>query len=437
MRVNNHFETFECPLERVWTILDDYWLYLIISQTTIIELILILPNILLSGRIRLRGDGMIFSYFGYLMTRGYTPYIDMFDIKPPLVYEFGYVTTVLSGGDPYWQAVLSIVICGAAVVVIVALVGWIVYHETGNPTAAYAAGTVPLVIPRFYTYAATGFRPKYLTVMFGLLAITLLVRRRPFASGASSALAAGFWQFGILFPAVVLWSYKKRRREAGWTILGILVVTVVALVPIALGGSKALLAMIEQVILAPIISPEPTQLDRHLRPFFTRRAGAALPIIVLGLVGTLCTLTRDHSDTLLTWLPIGAAWAIVQVLWLDFDGVGPDIYLLLVVAALGYGLWADQIGDETTAVLAVVLVAGIMFIGHGVLDSYGFIIRPFPSDVSLGRLERLYWMQPEPTACHINRARVEKLFIYALDGSTGRTTCYYDFWRVVRTALGP
>lgn len=429
---------------RIQNNLHDRWLTVLVMQTILLEIFIAAPNFLLAGRPRINGDGMFFLYSGWSwVTEGVVPYHNLVDIKPPLAHEYGALLAILAGGDPYLQSLLGAATTTGAVVVTVALVGSFAYRWVDDARAAYAAGTAVLAYPLYYGFP--GFRPKYFTIAFGLLAVWLSLRERHVFSGASAATAAGFWQFGAVFPALVVGRMAIRRDwpAAGRTVGGAVVVTALVIVPIAFAGLTAVADMIEQVVFLPMIAAEHTPLSDRVSLIFNT-LGPAMPAVVLGGIGALLPaviaakrVALEHPrnwDVPTLWLSVVTAWFLLQVFVFDLDG-GMDLLPLLTCCALGYGSLARFVGERTTLLLLAVVTVVIGLYTAGAINVY---IQPAPWNYESGSLAWRYWERvPPASSCYIKKGTEWYLTHPAKElGLPPGPTCGYNFETVVRIVLG-
>ncbi|MFC7189083.1 DolP-mannose mannosyltransferase [Halocatena marina] len=399
-----------------------------------------MSNFTRSGRPEINGDGLFFLFSGRSwVTNGVTPYRNLIDIKPPVTHEFAALIAVISGGDPFLMAFLADFTTSAAVVGIVVLVGQLAYQQARDPRAAYAAGTAVLFFPLYYSYP--GFRPKYFTVAFGLLSVWLLTREQPAGAGASAAVAAGFWQFGAIFPVLVLGQTAVRRDWSATirSLAGIVVVVIVVILPIALAGILAVGDMLEQVIFFPIIASEDMPLAVRIDKFVAI-LGPAVPAVIIGVLGALLPAataikrrvlnrSRQRADPGL-WLSILAGWFILQVFVFDLDA-GIDLLPLLACCALGYGALGRVLDEHTILILLSVVTVAVGFGGVSP-------IQPGPWTHEVGSMQWHYWTATPPSSdCFIKKGFDAYLTGPAREaGLPAGSTCGHDFERIVRIALG-
>lgn len=416
-------------------IVTTHWLTILAVQTALLMSIMALPNLLLPGRPKLGHDSYFYLHSGWRWTRGYVPYIHTWDVKPPFMHELSALFSLLVAGDPYWLATLAIVATAATVIGIVMLVGTLVHIHTENPVAAYAAGTTVLAYPILYTLAAKGVRPKYYVMFLGLCGVWLATRQRYGAGGASAAAAAWTWQFGAVFPLIILGGAFRRWLEHGdpsavrRTVLGAGALSALVLAPIALGG--ALVAMLGQTLLASFLTSEPLTLTDRIARFFAVTDMAA-PLALCGLVGSATPLVSSRDDTRALWIPAGTVWFCFQVFYLDFQS-GADLLLLWVFIALGVGLLVARTDARWFGLLVVCATATAQF---GVLVATDGLIQPATGTFPVGSMRWYYWTQAIPETCHFRGSPQERAVVRALDAATmGDRTCEYDIGAYLRAVF--
>ena len=297
------------------------------------------------------------------------PYLHAFDIKPPGIFELAALLSLVSGGDPYLLALISILAATGSVVLTVALIGMLVYEHTGSSYAAYVAGTVPLTYPPYYQMAAAGLRPKHFAPVFGLLGVFLILRRRWFLGGIATAFAAASWQLAIIFPiAAVLSATRNGDSRAKYrTVVGMGIAVIIVCAPFVLAGRSALTSMVLQSILPVIHSPsvERISLLGRLAKFVRFYRVAAL-FIVAGIVGAATFRDFDRA----AWVPLVAGWFSLGLLAFDFGGLA-DTFLFLVTASVGAGFLAFALPSHVDGYkaiftpLIVLGVVGVMFAFFG------------------------------------------------------------------------
>ena len=201
-------------------------------------------------------DSALFQHGGWYITEGARLYVDIWDLKPPLVYGVTTVLATISLGNMHVLHLLSIAVSVAAVVAGVTFVGVTTHRLTENGLASLAAGATMFVVPSVYAYPAAGIRPKYFAFACAAGALLLAVEDRPAASGAVAAAATLFWQLGGPVALLVVGvGWQRDGRDGFWlTVFGGLAVTAVVLLPFVLAGLAVPLFV--EVVLAPLYGVE-------------------------------------------------------------------------------------------------------------------------------------------------------------------------------------
>lgn len=394
----------------------------------------------------LSADAALYQHGGWYMNVGGVPYVDIFDVKPPVAFELPAILALLTGGDPTLLYAASVLTTGAAAVAVVALVGTLVYNLTDDPWAALCAEVAVLAFPVLFWYPAKGFRPKLFVLAFGLGSLVLARRDRTASAGTLAALAAGMWQLGAFFPLVVCGLVWRRSGALGRVVAAMAGTTIVVIAPIVLQGGTT--AMLVEAVLIPLTDAEGQSPSfAAIKSVFL--LGFAAPVV---LVGAAAAVLAVHSRRDAWWVSAGAIWFTIQV-YLDLDWY-PDLFALTVFAALGLGLavakpWpsvsiATRPGVVAVVALVVVLNATLLL---GVGPAAGFSPSeasqsaagsafvsytppgPVPPeygpfyDVSQGQyMNDLYWNQQIPPYCHYRFAGSETRWLERTD-RTYRTPC--------------
>src|SRR6056297_3301947 len=144
-------------------------------------------------------DPAFFQHTGWYVLEGGVPYVDVWDVNPPVPFGIAAALAALSGGNMLVLHGLGSTLTTLVAASSVLLVGWVAYLVTGNDTAAIAAGLTMFVVPELFSLAPEGVRAQFYALFFGVLALAMALRDRPFIAGAAAALSAGSWQSGAAF----------------------------------------------------------------------------------------------------------------------------------------------------------------------------------------------------------------------------------------------
>ena len=394
------------------------WRSLIVGQTTLLLISIVTPNFLLSGRPLIGSDQLVFAYSGWLWAEtAKVPYLHLWDVKPPAIHETAALLSFLSGGDPWRIAFLSVLLMCLLIIGSNILIGQIIYYHTSNPIAAYIAATVPLVYRNYYNLAANGLRPKHFTIFFGLLGVYFyLVEDRWTLSGLSAALAAGYWQFGVIFPVLaVITAFATGESELKAVVNGGAGATLLIVLPVYLSSPAAFSSMLVEVIGTSIWITEPLQPGIRLRKFL-RFLNVALPIIGLGLLGSVLAVLKRETR----WITVGAGWFLMQVFRFDLDS-SPDLILLVIFSALGVGILIEIIDEEIIPLYLVIGVVATSFV-----ISLFTVATPLNSTLSPESLDALFWEQQVTERCHVRMSGTEERFVDLVGEDVNIEECRYQ-----------
>lgn len=373
----------------------------------------------------LNGTSALFQHGGWYMTQGAIPYVDIWDVKPPLIYYLTALLAFISGGNMNLLHLLSGLTSAAAIVATIVLVATIVHRITDEDVAALAAGGVMLTLPYLYRYPIHGIRPKYFTLAFGAFALLLALRERFGPAGASAAIAAGFWQFGAIFFILVagmafrsdgqtLTHERIRTRALVRTVAAGGGIAALTIVPFLLWG--AFVPLIVEAVLVSFVAPTPaTVLGRIYNTVDALGyATILLPFAIIGWVRG-ASFSSGHFKVQ-WWILCGGVLFGVQVLF--FDGEGwPDIMTLLLFVALGVGVVAAS-QPRVRQWILVGFLAFLIVAGPVWADSASAPLKPgfdtvqqhYPAQQSEAvdtaieegkpSMQEIYWQQIKPESCH-------------------------------------
>jgi hypothetical protein len=380
-------------------------------------------------------DSALFQHGGWYVTQGATPYVDFWDLKPPLIYAVTTPLALLSGGNMAVLHVLSVLVAAAAIVTGATLVGVINHRLTGNGVASVAAGWTVFVVTTLVTYPWAGIRPKYMALCFGALALLLAVEERFFASGAVAAVTAGFWHLGAPLALLVaaMGSVEGGRRGLGRALAGGALVTALVLAPFALTGTVGPLFV--EVVLTPLYGAgEYSLAARLLEPIY--EIGWGIAVFPLGIYGWF--LASEANWHRYWWVAVGG---IAYQLFFFVEMAGAiDAVMAVPFAALGVGAVVAETRTPSRRVLllglVVLLVASSVHWNEAattpvrdelaaVQESLGTVeygpLAERPPGVP--SMETIYWEQRRPATCHYRMDKKQRAFVYATGGTLQEPTC--------------
>ncbi len=388
----------------------------------------------------------MFQHGGWYVSRGAVPYVDFWDLKPPLVYAVTAALAVAAGGDVLVLHALSVLVAAAAVLASVALVGRLAHDLTGDGAAAFAAGLTILVVPATYGFPPFGIRPKYLALCFGVWSLFLAVRDRPAPSGAAAALGAGFHQQGAGIAALVV------AIAASWTgrggvvraVGGGLLVAVAVVLPFAL--ADALVPLFVETVLAPAATARRYTLPGRVLDIALELGygTVVIPVAVYGWfrpndrrVGAAVAADGGSSASA-WWVPVGGALYGSVALFVDLEG-SLDMILWLPFLALGVGSLVASL--RPTRRVALLCVLGLLVVSgpawdlapdpplraelenarerHDVAD-FGHV-PDRPSGVP--DVRTVYWEKRKPDTCHYRLSEKERVWVHETGGDFRDARC--------------
>lgn len=315
---------------------------------------------------RIASESALFHYGGNLLIRGAAPYSHLSDFKPPALYDTTALIALVAPTDPWTQFWIGAGLTALAALAAVVLAGLIVFRATGSNCAALTAGLVPVAFPTMLTLPLTGIWGKYFALAFGLAGLYALQRDRRLLAVALATLAAGYWQWAVVFPALVVVSSWRSNADMRRVLAVAAGVTAVVVAPIVLAG--ATVPMLRQVVIEPIVGGNRNPLGVFQRIIKAQGfARFAWPLFAAGVVGggyRLADALRGRSTPRATWwVVVGLVWTALQLAFFDFDWA-PDMLLFVVFCGLGLGLFVGRLSFHDrilVACLVAFVAAGQLF----------------------------------------------------------------------------
>lgn len=420
--------------ERLLAYLADNWLLVLATVATLAVTLTTLTQFLVDP-FELSQDSAMFQHGGWYVTQGATPYVDFFDVKPPLIYAVTAALALLSGGNMAVLHVLSVTVAAAASIAGVVLVGRLNYELTGDGLASLLAGLTMFAITTLYDYPAAGIRPKYLAFALGTAGLLLAVRDRPAGSGALAAASAGVWQLSAPLVGLVaaIGYVRNGRRSLGRVLAGVGLVTAAVVGPYVLAG--AVEPVLVEAVLAPLLGNQHyTLAGRFFEIVLELGPGAlVLPVGAYGLLRAGRRAPRRYW-----WACAGGGLYLLQLL-VEMQGA-LDVVVLVAFMALGVGHLAARASTPSrqsmaaAAVLLLLLSAG--YWNHGSItpvrdevedaqEAWGVpSYERLPADpAGVPSIQTIYWEQREPANCHYLGDIKQKAYLRQTGGSVERGPC--------------
>lgn len=217
--------------------LDALWLQLTETARTrpvCVAIFLASTVILLAWRLFTQleiGDSAIWDYVAQTILRGQIPYRDVVEIKGPGSAYLSALAMWLGK----WLGLRDLlavrfmqIMLASALSVVTYLVAEIYLRQR---LAALMAVLFPLMSEHFVSWVEGGTQPKLTMIFFGMLALLMIARDRPFWAGFASMLSCLCWQPGLLFAGAAFLIFS--RYLTSWRDRRALKVIAGALLPLA------------------------------------------------------------------------------------------------------------------------------------------------------------------------------------------------------------
>ena len=414
-------------------LVDNWWVVLVAGSVGVVGLATVVKFAV--SPFYIHKDSALFQHGGWYILNGGTLYVDIWDLKPPLIYWVSAVLALLSFGNMAVLQIYGIIAAVAAVSGGIIFVGLTARRLTDDRFAALVAAGSMLLVTSLYTFPYAGIRPKYFAFLCGAGALYFALEDRHLASGVAAALAAGFWQLGglLAFLVVAINADRGGARGAGQTIAGGLVVTVLTVLPFVLTGRT--IPLFVEVVLGPIYGVERYTLVGRLLTLVVE-LGPGLLLVPIAFAGYALAIQRDWRAY--WWVAAGGGLYSLQI-FLEFQGT-IELVLFFVFLALGAGVFTAELSmpsrQSTLAGVLVVLILlsglwaeGSVFPGKNAavdlqqehdIPNYEDLPPDPPNSPSM---QEIYWEKQKPDNCHYRLGHKQKYFEMVTGGSVTKTTC--------------
>lgn len=380
-------------------------------------------------------DSALFQHAGWYITQGATPYVDFWDLKPPLIYAVTTLLALVADGDMHLLHVMSIALANAVVVTGVVLVGVLTHRLTGHGLASLLAGATMFVIPTVYLFPSAGLRPKYFAFLFGVAALLFAVDDRPTASGAAAAVSAGFWQLGgpLALLVVAMGLQRGGWRAAGRAVAGGLLVAVAVVAPFV--AADLTVPLFVETVLAPIYSVERYTVPGRLLELMLE-LGYGVFLLPIGIYGWAKGALRDPSRY--WWVGAGGVVYLLQV-FLEMQGA-IEMILLFLFLSLGVGLLVATVSTPSreSVVVGVVMLLAVLnfFWATSPLTPVKHDIEEVQEEMAVADYESvadapdgvpsmktIYWEKRQPDSCHYRAGYKQRDFVEKVGTTVEKEQC--------------
>lgn len=393
-------------------------------------------------------DAALYQHVGWLATRRGVPYVDIWEINPPLTFALTAGLAFLSGGDMLLLHASSATVTLLATVASVLLVGWLAARVTDEDAAGLVAGLVLLAVPELYGHPPYGVRSQYFALLSVVAALALASRDRPLLAGASVAASAGFWQPGIASVPIVLGMTLQRsgRRGLRRATFGGLALATLTVFPFVAAG--AFVPMVVETVIAPLYGQaQYTLLGRGYA--IVNALGYATALLPFAGYGWLLALTsRDRW-----WVPAGGLIYAGVAMFLNMNG-SLDLLLWLVFVALGVAIAVESVAARPSYRVGLVALVGLTVL---VAPAWHLPTAPLKEQVetrqekigakkvtpirdhhlSVPGMRTIYWQKLRPETCHYRLSWTERRWIVRTGARLGDEICgEWSDWRRRRSGGG-
>lgn len=240
------------------------------------------------------GDEAIWDYMAQSILRGEIPYRDVVEIKTPLSAYMG-ALAILAGKLVGLRDVMAIRALHVLMVGLLSAITFLVAEiYLRNRLGALIGFLVPLASWHFAEWMVAGTEPKLPMTLFGMLALLLLARDRPFWAGVCSMLSFLCWQPGLLFAGTSLvvasnyfttWRDGRALKVVGGAVIPLAIVLGYFLSVGALGDLWDWTIRYNYSVYAPETMRTSADALTHLWRVLLRVFGAGIVLVAISLIG--------------------------------------------------------------------------------------------------------------------------------------------------------
>jgi hypothetical protein len=381
---------------------------------------------------RVNPDSALFEHGGWMVSYGAVPYVDVWDVKPPLVLQATAMLALIVPDDMMKLHRLSCHVTVLAALGSVLLLGLTINEITDEWIAPSIVCIGVLSYGPFIDLGWLGFSPKIFSLFFGLLALRCSQRGILFLSGIAATASFLFYQFGIVFIVIVLLQARRDRHNLKLMACGCVGVLAASLAPIIIHG--AIGPMIHQTVISHLVIRESIAFSARFVKILKFTDAVSLACLATGIIGLLVvSLTEPKWRIFLLAVTV----FLVQVFFLDLDG-GADLIFLLFFSVIGLGTLALRLSRKMQKILLVAMSIFVVFslAGHRreVSDwpSPTGIEPSVDSRAGLPGMTYILLNQYVPPSCHYRLSRLEREWIRRQGGTLGTTECF-STWEPRRT----
>ena len=309
------------------------------------------------------GDEAIWDYVAQCILRGQVPYRDVVEIKTPLSAYLS-AGAMLVGRPAGLSDVIAVRLLNTVLAGFLSAITFLIGIEyLRSRLAACIAFLIPLVPTHFAEWIVSGTEPKLPMVLFGMLSVYLIARRKPFWSGLFSMLACLCWQPGLMFTGAAVLVFSRyltswRDLAAAKVLLGAAIPLMMLLLYFYLRGALSDFWLWTIVYNLKVYAPETGRGIREtagvLSRVLIRVFKFDLAIVALSLAGFICFLIgrvrASHKGTgVPSTLLFEDSIVILPLVyflfcWINFQS-GPDLIPLFPFGGLFAALFITKLSS--------------------------------------------------------------------------------------------
>jgi len=403
------------------------WFLILAIIVTLAQLVSPIAELLgLISRTMPYKDPAVFQHGGWYITEGATPYVDFWDVKPPLIYFLTTVLAIFSGGNMEILHMLSWISGASAVVGISLVTGLIISVLTDDGLASLVAGVTPLILSQLFIVPRGGLYPQLLSLFFGMLSIYVLLNGRSFLSGIFSTLALGFYYpegiYGLLIIAIII--RDRDLEHLKYAVLGMTVTGLLILLPFVIWWD--LTALFVETVLVSIFIEGADPISAVMAVLQT--LGPAIIVIPFGAIGWAKFDRFVHPEA--WWIGLGGGLYTIWILF--FGGVFLHIMGWIVFISLGVGLLMNVTSRNHAMIITVcVLILISTSLLWTLIGPSGFLVESTQNqsiadptvEVERPDMRKIYWEKTTPESCHYRLSKREIQWIKTTNAEFSDISC--------------
>lgn len=412
--------------ERFIAMIENRWLFVLLSGAIFLQILIITHEVISGSWPKIFADAAVFQHGGWYITQGAIPYVDFWDVKPPLIYFLTTFLSLISGGNMELLHFLGWITSASAVTATSVITGLVIFKLTSNKRSSLAGGLSLFIITQFYGLPRWGMYPQFFSSLFAILSIYYIISDNHFRAGLAGAIAAGFYypEGIVLFLSLLVPLRRQNLNDVKQVIKGALVGSSIIILPFILWGN--IIPLVVETILAPLL----TDTGSFNTPLINIASalGPGILIVPLAVYGWKKSYSTEQKK-----LWIISVGGLLYTLRVAILGPGSQLHLMgwMIFAGIGVGIAIYNMNDilgRVVVVVVLLLVFSSLLWSIGVfslqLDS-GKNTESADSHLNVERpsMQQIYWEKVRPESCHYRLSGREIQWIEMTDAEVDDTSC--------------